>query len=129
MATKEGGAVTGEERIREHLDTLYGAFMSWEGRPGRYQIERIEALRRELSEVTKEVDDIVTGQVRPLDDELRRRKLEPIPTTGGEQAEEEEPADGTAVAAVSRCLVSRGASCEDAVQAARRAQRSRGEKD
>ena len=25
VATKEGGAITGEERIREHLDTLYGA--------------------------------------------------------------------------------------------------------
>ena len=129
VATKEGGAITGEERIREHLDVLYGAFMSWEGRPARYQVERIEALRRELSEVTREVDDIVTGQVRPLDDELRRRKLEPIPTTGGEQAEGDEAADGTAVAAVSRCLVTRGASCEDAVQAARRAERSRGEKD
>ena len=129
MATKEGGAVTGEERIREHLDVLYGAFVSWEGRPARYQVERIEALRRELSEVTREVEDIVTGQVRPLDDELRRRKLEPIPTTGGEQAEGDEPADGAAVAAVSHCLVTRGASCEDAVQAARHAERSRGEKD
>ena len=25
VATKEGGAITGEERMREHLDTLYGA--------------------------------------------------------------------------------------------------------
>ena len=25
VATKEGGAITGEERIREHLDDLYGA--------------------------------------------------------------------------------------------------------
>jgi len=87
-----------------------------------------EIVARNL-QVTREVEDIVTGQVRPLDDELRRRKLEPIPTSGGEQAEGDEPADGAAVAAVSRCLVSRGASCEDAVQAARRAERSRGEKD
>jgi hypothetical protein len=35
VATKEGGAITGEERIREHLDELYGAFVRWEGRPTR----------------------------------------------------------------------------------------------
>ena len=28
VATKEGGAITGEERLREHTDTLYGAIMS-----------------------------------------------------------------------------------------------------
>lgn len=33
VATKEGGAVTGEERLREHLDSLYGAIVGWEGRP------------------------------------------------------------------------------------------------
>ncbi len=27
VATKEGGAITGEERIREHLDTAYGALI------------------------------------------------------------------------------------------------------
>jgi photosystem II stability/assembly factor-like uncharacterized protein len=44
VATKEGGAITGEERIREHLDILYGGLMQWEGRPARYQLERIDVL-------------------------------------------------------------------------------------
>src|SRR5262249_4871195 len=48
VATKEGGAVTGEERIREHLDILYGAMMGWEGRPAPYQLQRIDVLKREL---------------------------------------------------------------------------------
>ena len=56
MATKEGGAITGEERLREHADSLYGAILSWEGRPARYQLERIEALERELGDVEKELD-------------------------------------------------------------------------
>src|SRR5262249_38330587 len=43
VATKEGGAITGEERIREHLDQLYGALNGWEGRPGKYQLDRIDA--------------------------------------------------------------------------------------
>jgi hypothetical protein len=33
VATKEGGAITGEERIREHLDEVYGALMSWRESP------------------------------------------------------------------------------------------------
>jgi hypothetical protein len=126
VATKEGGAITGEERIREHLDELYGAFVSWEGRPSRYQLERIEALRHELTDVTREVEAIVTAQVRPLDSELRGRKLEPIPTDGGEQAEQDEPGEASAVAAASRCLVSRGVSCDEAVRAARQARAARG---
>src|SRR5262249_55455948 len=40
VATKEGGHITGEERIREHLDILYGALMAWEGRPTAYQLAR-----------------------------------------------------------------------------------------
>ena len=35
VATKEGGAITGEERLREHIDTLYGAIMSYDGKPAR----------------------------------------------------------------------------------------------
>jgi photosystem II stability/assembly factor-like uncharacterized protein len=130
VATKEGGAITGEERIREHLDTLYGALMTWEGKPARYQIERTEALRHELSDVTKDVEAIMTSQVRALDGDLRGRKLEPIPTEGGEQAEEDdEPTDGTTVAAVGHCLLSHGATCADALRAASQARSERGEKD
>ena len=53
VATKEGGAITGEERIREHLDHLYGALAFWEGRPAKYQIDRIEVLDKELGEAAR----------------------------------------------------------------------------
>jgi hypothetical protein len=58
VATKEGGAITGEERIREHLDTVYGALNGWEGKPAAYQVERVDTLSRELEEVAKELDAI-----------------------------------------------------------------------
>jgi photosystem II stability/assembly factor-like uncharacterized protein len=58
VATKEGGAITGEERIREHLDTVYGALNNWEGRPAAYQVERVDTLSRELDEVAKELETI-----------------------------------------------------------------------
>ncbi len=56
VATREGGAITGEERIREHLDTVYGALNGWEGKPALHQVERVETLRRELADVAREFD-------------------------------------------------------------------------
>jgi hypothetical protein len=58
VATKEGGAITGEERIREHLDTVYGALNGWEGKPAAYQVERIETLSRELDDIAKEFEAV-----------------------------------------------------------------------
>jgi hypothetical protein len=64
VATKEGGAITGEERIREHLDDVYGAMMRWEGKPAAYQVARVEVLRRELADVSKEFDAL-SAQMPP----------------------------------------------------------------
>jgi photosystem II stability/assembly factor-like uncharacterized protein len=134
VATKEGGAITGEERIREHLDELYGALITWEGRPARYQAERIDVLKRELADAEKEVDAVVQSQIRPLDGELRGRKLEPIPTDEGQQAnaeqdEQDEQGDGTRVAGVSECVMTRGLQCAEAARSASRARANVGEKD
>jgi photosystem II stability/assembly factor-like uncharacterized protein len=54
VATKEGGAITGEERLREHMDTAYGLVTSTEAAPTNYAIARIDALERELVEVEQE---------------------------------------------------------------------------
>ena len=41
VATTEGGALTGEERIREKTTGLYGEILNYEGRPTDYQTARI----------------------------------------------------------------------------------------
>src|SRR5215467_11613367 len=81
VATKEGGAITGEERLREHTDELYSAIVGWEGPPAKYQLERIDVLKRELNDVKGEFNIFVAQKVGPVNAELRKRKLEPIPTT------------------------------------------------
>jgi photosystem II stability/assembly factor-like uncharacterized protein len=73
VATKEGGAITGEERLREHTDQLYGALLSFEGKPGDYQIAYIAALRRELEDVTKEFDQLSTKDLSSLNDSLKSK--------------------------------------------------------
>jgi photosystem II stability/assembly factor-like uncharacterized protein len=122
VATKEGGAITGEERIREHLDQLYGALTGWEGKPAKYQIERLDALRRELDDVGKEMSAIAANDLKPLDAELRQKKLEPIPTDGPRAGEP--PAPDPAVAVVVRCGMSGGRDCEDAAREAAAAARN-----
>jgi photosystem II stability/assembly factor-like uncharacterized protein len=78
VATKEGGAITGEERIREHTDQLYGSIMSFEGRPARYQLERIDALQRELGDVKTELDGLLARSLPKINSELKARGLPEI---------------------------------------------------
>ncbi|HEY8211419.1 MAG TPA: hypothetical protein VIG99_28240 [Myxococcaceae bacterium] len=90
VATKEGGAITGEERIREHTDILYGAILGWEGKPPRYQVERIDALKRELEDAQKELEQLAAAEGKPINEELKTRKLEPVQFEG-QLAEVERP--------------------------------------
>lgn len=73
VATTEGGAITGEERLREHTDQLYGALLSFEGRPGPYQLAYIDALKRELSDVSNEFSDILTKDLGGLNESLKAK--------------------------------------------------------
>jgi len=78
VATTEGGAITGEERLREHTDQLYGAILSYEGKPGGYQIAYIDALKRELGDVTKEFDGLVAKDLPALNESLKSKGQQPI---------------------------------------------------
>jgi len=78
VATKEGGAITGEERLREHLDYAYGALVSYEGRPGDYQIARVATLERELADVDDRATKLLQTRLPSLNDALKRKGLETI---------------------------------------------------
>jgi hypothetical protein len=79
VATTEGGAITGEERLREHTDQLYGAILSYEGKPGGYQVAYTDALQRELSDVTKEFDQMLAKDLPALNESLKAEGQQPIP--------------------------------------------------
>ena len=78
VATKEGGAITGEERLREHLDQAYGALLSYEGRPGDYQVERINVLDQELQGIEQRAQAYVAGELPKLNEALQGKGLETI---------------------------------------------------
>ena len=79
VATTEGGAITGEERLREHTDQLYGALLSYEGKPGDYEIAYIDALKRELADVTKEFEQLLATDLTTLNESLKAKGQQSIP--------------------------------------------------
>jgi photosystem II stability/assembly factor-like uncharacterized protein len=78
VATTEGGALTGEERIREKTTELYGEILNYEGRPTDYQTARIDSLQKELHDVAGEFDAFLAKELPTVNKSLSERKLEPI---------------------------------------------------
>jgi hypothetical protein len=70
--------ITGEERLREYLSDLYGNVLSYEGRPSQTQVERADALARELADVVKEFEAWTTKELASVNAGLAKKKLEPI---------------------------------------------------
>jgi photosystem II stability/assembly factor-like uncharacterized protein len=78
VATREGGAITGEERLRERMADLYGAVVSYEGRPAEYQLEAADVLARELKEVTAEMNALTAKTLPEINRLAAGRQLKPI---------------------------------------------------
>lgn len=78
VATKEGGMITGEERLREYVADLYGNVNNYEGRPTRAQVERADALDREMADVLKEFIAWTTKELPGINEALAAKHLEPI---------------------------------------------------
>ncbi|MEO8926588.1 MAG: hypothetical protein ABI306_05435 [Caulobacteraceae bacterium] len=78
VATKEGGAITGEERLREFTDQLYGAIMSYEGPPAAYQLTRIDVLSSQLADISGRFDKLAASDLASRNHDLTDKKLPPI---------------------------------------------------
>jgi len=87
VATKEGGAITGEERLREFMTELYANVIFYEGRPSQTQVERTDALARELADVVRDFDAWTSKELSGLNAELTAKKLEPLKTLSREEWE------------------------------------------
>lgn len=78
VATKQGGAITGEQRLREHMDDLYGAIMSYDGKPTDYQLARIDTMQRELDDVAKQFDTFEKSDLSKTNATLKAHQLKVI---------------------------------------------------
>ncbi len=84
VATSKGEGISGDERLREELGTLYGNVNGFDGRPTRSQIDRMGALASELDAATAAFDAAAGKDLAALNQALARKKLDPIvkPTPG-----------------------------------------------
>src|ERR1700724_3141834 len=78
VATKEGGMITGEGRIREHIGQVYGSVVGYEGRPADYQEARTGALAHELEDVLTDFQKLTRRELSTINSGLKKKKLEAI---------------------------------------------------
>jgi hypothetical protein len=78
VATKEGGMITGEERLRENLAELYGSVVGYEGRPSEMQVERTGSIGREMGDVSKDFDRWIQVELPKINAMLGKRGLQRI---------------------------------------------------
>ena len=78
VATKEGGAITGEERLREYVGDLYGDVSQFEGRPTDEQVARAEVLGRQLDDVVAEFNQVTADRLPGINVQLKDKKIAPI---------------------------------------------------
>jgi photosystem II stability/assembly factor-like uncharacterized protein len=79
VATKEGGMITGEERIRELLGQLYGAVTGYDGKPTDYQVARTDSLGHELEDVVVDFQKLTQKELPGINAGLQKKKLDSIP--------------------------------------------------
>jgi photosystem II stability/assembly factor-like uncharacterized protein len=94
VATTEGGAITGEERLREHTDQLYGAINSWDGPPSAYQLDNIAGLRSQLDEVSGEFAKVTDKELPAINAALKAKGAAPLALPTPTALEEDEPHGG-----------------------------------
>jgi hypothetical protein len=78
VATKEGGMITGEERLREYLGGLYGDVNGYDGRPTASQVARADVLGRELEDVIREFEQLTAQHLPAINQALEGQRREPI---------------------------------------------------
>jgi photosystem II stability/assembly factor-like uncharacterized protein len=78
VSVKEGGMITGEKKLREHLGELYGAVNAYSGRPTQSQVEETRVLEKKLQEAGAQFQSITMSEVPALNTALQRKQLEPL---------------------------------------------------
>jgi hypothetical protein len=81
VSVKEGGMITGEKKLREHLGELYGAVNGYSGRPTQSQIESTAVLLKKLDEAGAQFKSIASAEVPPLNTALQGSQQQPLTVT------------------------------------------------
>ena len=78
VSVKEGGMITGEKKLREHLGELYGAVNGYSGRPTQSQVESAVLLVKQLDAAGAEFKTITTSQIPGINTALQGKQMAPL---------------------------------------------------
>jgi len=84
VSVREGGQITGDEKLREKLGTLYGGVNGYEGRPTNSQLRYADVLEGEMAAAQKEFDALTGKEMITLNAGLITKKLDPVKTMSHE---------------------------------------------
>ena len=83
VSTKESeGGISGDEKLREEMGTLYGNVNSYEGRPTESQVNRMGVLAVDLEAAGKKFEAAAAKELAALNPQLTKLKLDPLATLG-----------------------------------------------
>jgi hypothetical protein len=78
VATSKGEGISGDERLREELGTLYGNVNGFDGLPTSSQTERMTVLAKELDSAIVAFEAATSKELAALNPELAKKKQAPI---------------------------------------------------
>ena len=80
VSVREGGPITGDEKLREKLGRLYGGVNGYEGRPTNSQLRYAGVLAGELAAAQKEFETLTGKDLITANAGLSTRKVDPVTT-------------------------------------------------
>lgn len=78
VAVKEGGGITGEEKLREKMIALYGSINSFDGRPTQSQLDNMQTLTGELDKGEADLQKLAATRLPAVNSALEQLKQQPI---------------------------------------------------
>lgn len=78
VAVKEGGAITGEEKLREKLGDLYGSINQYDGRPTQSQLDDVQTILGQLNQAEADFQKLMASDLPGINAALTQQKLNPI---------------------------------------------------
>jgi hypothetical protein len=78
VATNQSEGISGEEKLREELGTLYGNVNGYEGRPTRSQLDRMAVFEKQLAEAEAKLAAAAEKEFAALKAGLAAKKLDPL---------------------------------------------------
>jgi photosystem II stability/assembly factor-like uncharacterized protein len=78
VAVREGGAISGDEKLREKLGLLYGGVNGYEGRPTNSQLRYADVLEGELNAAQAKFETLTGKELESLNAALAGKKVDAV---------------------------------------------------